>query len=198
MHLVNPDQLAAMTLDLSKVQPGTDLIERFPHLGNLNTLTHCHRKDRNELLWYILLMYDPKSPFKQIIADIKLRKKECAKAAGLKEGPALQRIFDFKDKVFMSILDEWLKSSHNRVWSMIVSNEQVFYEYQERLLTPVESDKGDKDAIQAADLKSKLMDTCDEIHKRLEGYYRELYGDKETAEKMIIEKRWTPESIGSR
>jgi len=193
-QIVSKEQLSRMTIDLSTMDWESPMTEQYPQLQRLSTFADCERPDKDALIRYILLMYDPKSPYKDLISDIKQRKVSCAHAAALEE---CREIFEFLDREFIEMLDEWLKSINSRVWSMIVSNEQVFYEYQSRLLIPVaDSEKGDKETIAAADLKAKLMDTCDEIHNRLEGYYRELYGDKETADKIRQNHRWTPENIG--
>jgi hypothetical protein len=81
---------------------------------------------------------------------------------------------------------------------MIVSSEQTFYEYQQKLLRPVTDADGDKNLLQATQIKSKLMQDCDDINARLESYYRRFYGDDE----VLINKsegfrRFTPEDIAN-
>ena len=80
---------------------------------------------------------------------------------------------------------------------MIVSNEQTFYEYQQRLLEPVDAEK-DKDLLQALQIKSKLMEDCNNINERLDGYYRKLFGEDENVSRSVVKrKRLTPEQIAA-
>ena len=74
------------------------------------------------------------------------------------------------------MVDEFLRKQNNRIWSMIVSNEQTFFEYQTKLLSPVEGER-DKDILQALQIKSKIMDDLNTINDRLDSYYMKLYGE---------------------
>ena len=77
---------------------------------------------------------------------------------------------------------------------MIVSNEEVFYEYQSKLLIKTEEDR-DKDLLQALQIKSKIMSDMDVINDRLESYYGKLYqGDSELIAHVQL-KNISPEEI---
>ena len=98
---------------------------------------------------------------------------------------------------YVEMVDEFLKKQNNRVWSMIVSNEQTFFEYQTKLLRPVDGDK-DKDILQALQIKSKIMDDLNTINERLETYYMKLYGEDDVLLTTIkADKRLTPEFIAN-
>jgi hypothetical protein len=79
---------------------------------------------------------------------------------------------------------------------MIVSHEQTFYEYNERLMKPVDDD-GDakeKDVMATIVLKSKLVQDLKDIHSTLKEYYKEMFEDDDLRDK-VINKRISPETM---
>ena len=89
---------------------------------------------------------------------------------------------------------EFLEDQGNMLVSLIDSNEHTFYEFQRVLLESFDDFRDDKQRIDAIEKKSKLMEQCDIIHNRLDGYYKQLYGDDEIVEKVKA-RRYTPESM---
>jgi hypothetical protein len=55
--------------------------------------------------------------------------------------------------------------------------------------------KNDKDKLSALEIKSKLMNECDAIIKRVEAYEDKLFGDLTDKKEEII--NYTPESIAN-
>ena len=152
----------------------------------------------DKLIKYVLYIYDVNTPLKEHFPDLKIRKEQAALLSGydLKD-ETLNSIFFFTNSKVLSMVDEFLKKQNNRVWSMIVSNEQTFFEYQTKLLRPVDGDR-DKDILQALQIKSKIMDDLNTINERLDSYYMKLYGEDETLlNKIKSDKRLTPEYIAN-
>ena len=93
---------------------------------------------------------------------------------------------------------KYLKYQNNWVWSMVVSNEQAFYEFNQRVMMPVDGSR-DKDILQAINIKTSIMQSQDDIAQRLKKYIRELSGGDEQLEDSIIKrKRLSPESQAKR
>lgn len=159
-------------------------------------------------LRYVLLMYDVNSPMRNHYPDLHKRKEFAASMAGydlMKED--VTTLFEFKIKndqdeyepneVLLGIIVKFLKYQNNWVWSMIVSNEQAFYEYNMRVMMPVEGNK-DKDILQAINIKTQIMSSQDEIYQRLQKYYKDLSGgDNELEEAITKRKRLRPEEIAN-
>ena len=144
-----------------------------------------------------------KSPLKDYFPNISVRKTQAADLAGFNletEENYLDNLYNLTGQYaehFVHCISEYLISQNNRLWSMIVSNEQTFYEYQQRLLEPVDAEK-DKDLLQALQIKSKLMEDCNNINERLDGYYRKLFGEDENVSRSVVKrKRLTPEQIAA-
>mgnify|MGYP006933437131 CR=1 FL=1 len=162
---------------------------------------------------YILLMYDKNSPLKDAYPDIEKRKMFAADIAGFdpdidKEVIEELRTFSRRKKLeggdiavnekgeliiiptddLLECLTKYLIHQSNRVWAMIVANESAFYEYHRKVMTEV-TDGGDKDVLQAVTIKTKLMESMDDIDKRLQGYYRELSGNDRTLEESLTKRK---------
>jgi hypothetical protein len=159
----------------------------------------------NRMLKYVLLMYDMNSPLREYYPELDKRKQFAASMAGYDlDKDDVTGLFDFKIKVedeevaheeLLNIITKYLKYQNNYMWSMIVSNEQAFYEFNKRVMIPVDGQR-DKDILQAVDIKNKLMDAQDTIVQRLQKYFRELTGEDDQLEQAITKrKRLRPENI---
>lgn len=150
------------------------------------------KSSESSMLKYVALMYDKNSPLRQKIANITERKKEAADLAGLKN---TDNIFDLSNDKLVEYINIYLRSQSSKIWAAMVANEEVLWQYQQELLTPIKIYKNDKDKLQALEMKSKLMQECDSIIKRVEAYEEKLFGDnKDEKEKIIV---FTPESIAN-
>src|ERR1017187_9849040 len=112
-----------------------DVLKKYPVLSEVST--------NERLLKYILCLYDPKSPLiRDYRNNVANRKREAARLAGYdlsKDVKFLEDLYSFQNKIAASSAIVFLRDHiHNMLWTMIVSHEQTFYEYNERLLKPVE------------------------------------------------------------
>ena len=173
-----------------------NLTEKYPALIPLMP----KGENGEKILRYILLLYDPKSPLIKDSRNIKTRKQEAARLVGFdlqKDTDFLDSLFAFKNKEAVAKTVLFLKEYiHNRTWSMIVSHEQTFYEYNERLMKPVEDDDKtkEKDVMATIVLKSKLVQDLKDIHSILKEYYKEIFEDDDLREK-VINNRISPETM---
>lgn len=102
-----------------------------------------------------------------------------------------------KNKGVIVLIDDFLRFVNNRIWSMIVSNEETFYEYQRKLLRNVEADR-DKDLLQALQIKGKIMEDLDNINARLEKYYLKMYaGDEDLVKTITARGSISPETLAN-
>lgn len=157
----------------------------------------------DKMIRYVILMYDVKSPIRKHYPELGKRKEFAASIAGydlVKDD--VVALFDFKinEEPYEELLDmiiKYLKYQNNWVWTMIVSNEQAFFEYNRRVMMPVDGNR-DKDILQAINIKTQVMTSQDEIYQRLQRYYRELSGgDSNLEDAIIIRKRLRPEEVAN-
>lgn len=159
-------------------------------------------------LRYVILMYDINSPLRHHYPDLVKRKQFAADMAGYDlNKDDVTTLFEFKIKNdqdeyvpnedMLKMIMKYLKYQNNWVWSMIVSNEQAFYEYNMRVMMPVDGAR-DKDILQAINIKTQIMTSQDEIYQRLQKYYRDLSGGDTQLEEVITKrKRLRPEEIAN-
>jgi hypothetical protein len=164
-----------------------NLFEAVPKLSEFDSFVQCKADDRDELIRYIVLMYDKKSP---IIATNRNPEAKHLEAVRLSK---LNRVGDFSDEI-MDMVIEFLKDQNDLWWALIVSNEATFWDYQRMIAQPIEQFDGDKDRLGATSLKTKLLIDSEQIANRLEAYYPKVF-----IEQRIIEKaksrQLTPETI---
>jgi hypothetical protein len=170
--------------------------KKYPKLKMFKTFDSAN----DSMIKYVLYMYDQNTPLKEQFPELKIRKEQAAVLSGfslIKDNEKLHDVFFFLSDQLINMVDEFLRKQNNRIWSMIVSNEQTFFEYQTKLLSPVEGDR-DKDILQALQIKSKIMDDLNTINDRLDSYYMKLYGEDQELLKVIkADKRLTPEFIAN-
>lgn len=163
---------------------------------------------------YVILMYDISSPMRSMYPDLSKRKDFSASVAGYdldKEKVIVDQLKSLTvdavidgektvapHDVLLDAISAYLKYQNSRLWSMIITNEQSFYEYQRRIMAEIGGEV-DKDALSAVTLKTKLLEAMDDIHRRLEKYYNELTGSDKNLEEVITKRRRiSPESIAVR
>ena len=163
----------------------------------------------DKMLRYVLLMYDQQSPLREYYPELGKRKNFAASIAGYDlDKDDVTELFDFKIKneedeyvpceAMLELIMKYLKYQNNWIWSMIISNEQAFYEFNQRVMMPVDGSR-DKDILQAVNIKTQIMQSQDDIAQRLKKYFRELSGGDEQLEDSIIKrKRLSPESQAKR
>lgn len=184
-HLTDKDFSACVFNPLTK----KELSKAYPDLAKIH--------GNESILRYIVAMYDQNSPLVKMHPELIQRKQVAAAVAGLSNEPEefLDDLFGLKDDEVVRAISLYLKTyGAPKVWMMIVSQEQMFQEYFDRVITPVEAEK-DTDLIRAVELKSKLAAEMDLISTRLEGYYRKLYGDDEELLNQSKALRFTPEMV---
>lgn len=159
------------------------LKEKYPVLGEINI-------DEKSLA-FIAYMYDPGTPLRGRFPEMEQR---VSAAAELSEMEDLGQMWS---EDWVTAVVEFLRAANNRLWTMIISNEETFYEYARRALSPVSTsdDVSDKDILQAATIKSKLLGDMNEIDDRLTGYYRRLTGEDNKLIDAIRVRRLSPEAI---
>lgn len=177
------------------------LLDKHPKLKSIL------KEGDDRMIRYILLMYDQHSPLRHHYPDLFKRKQFAADLAGYDlDKEDVVSVYEFRIKVedgyepyeeLIELIMKYLKYQNNMVWQMIVSNEQAFYEYNRRVMMPVDGAK-DKDILQAVEIKTKIMAAMDDIFQRLQKYKRELTGGDEKLEDVVVKKRLTPESLAKR
>jgi hypothetical protein len=197
------EDFSNLKIPVFSVPENEDIVKYFRELSVLESFYSLPEKDRNKVVKYIVLAYDPYSPcVRNNSSELKKKKDAAAEAAGYKRNPSgkfpdsVLCIMDMSDKLITNAICDYLKYFvNNRLWSLIVVNEQVLSEYITLLMEPVNKGDGDdKKLLEAANTKSKLRDECKSIVSDLDKQYKDLYGENEDL-KEVISKPVRPETM---
>lgn len=176
-----------------------DVFKEYPQLNKIKSIDS--RID-NKLMKYIICVYDYRSPVVVHNRELKIRKQVAAEFCGYDmQKDKLSIIFNIEEDYILQAIDVFLKSFiHSRVWYMITCNENIFWEYGQRMLKPVginDEDSGkkmsEKDIIAAMQAKTKLSEDMAAIDERLDAAYKRLYGNESL--NKFISGATTPERI---
>lgn len=151
---------------------------------------------------YVLVLYDKESPLWMTHPDIVSRKKQAALLAGydiIKEENTLQQMYDLKDLFLAKSTSAFIRYQHSDKLSVLISNEQVLYEMQSRLMGSLTDFKDDKQMIDHYKTKAQLLEEQDKILNLIEKYKQEIWrGDDVGYDKTMnieFDRRTTPEKI---
>jgi hypothetical protein len=164
-----------LCFDIGEAKAGT-LPRSIPDMKVIESWWSCNRNDKDKLIRYIIYMYDKSSPLVKRYNNLDRRKQEAAHLAGYtQDDPSLKTYKDFQDQEFSDMVVDFLIYQNNYTWTMLVSNEQTFYEFQKTLLQESSMIRNDKDKINAIASKSKLMEESDKIVERINSYYKQVF-----------------------
>jgi len=175
-----------------------DIFDAYEQLGKIKAISD---KIDDKLMKYIVCVYDYRSPIVINNRELKIRKQLGAEMAGYNmQSNELTALFNIEYDYVLAAIDTFLKSFiHSRTWYMICSNESAFWEYGQRMLSPVgtiSEDGGkkmsEKDIMAAMALKTKLSEDMLAIDERLDASYKKLYGDDVN---RMVNRGTTPETI---
>lgn len=191
--------------DFNKCLFNPFVVDLFEEYSQLKEIKDISPYISNKLMKYIIAVYDYKSPIVINNRELKIRKQLAAEFAGydlMKDD--LKPIFELSADHVIKAVDLFLKKFiHSRIWYMICCNENIFFEYGQRMLTPVagKSEDGkpmtEKAITEAMVLKTKLSDDMATIDERLDAAYKRLYGGEQvdkflsgstTPERMALER----------
>ena len=145
---------------------------------------------------YILLSFDPESPFVKKYVDIKKRRDAVSDYTGLSnvKKETSDQVMGYSNPDILLMIFEYVQFINNRLWSLITVSESVFQEYTKELLLGVDGDDS-KDKLQALTLKTKILGALDDISAKLDGYYAIFYADNSDLEESVKRVSISPESI---
>jgi hypothetical protein len=180
-----------------------DISKLIPDFGRCKEIASYKGANKNEILKYFVLLYDPKSPLIEQYHDIKERKYEAAVLAGFRLGKdgfsdSVLQIIENKNPFVVDIAEVFLtKIYHGRKYREYQVLYQELDEYS-RMRHESIKETTDKDQLIAAEKKTKLRQACIEIHEQLDKLEKEIFGDNDDMLEMAIKSRYmSPERYAS-
>lgn len=181
-------------------------IDKLKDFEEFKTFRH---KEKAKILQYIEYTYSKESELIQSYPSLKKRKEMAVVKSGLdikddfvQELMELQAINKEEDefvKAITSLINFYLKNQCDNAFEMLISNQQMFWEFQARIRKPMSEDLDEDKALKAVEIKDKLARASEEAHKRIQNLYKEIYGEEDKmqkeAEKIV---RITPELMAQK
>lgn len=154
----------------------------------------------NKVIRYILALYDPKSPLIKGEQNLMRRKEIAAEIAGFdmeKDDVMLAILFEYKYDHVVEMVQNFLKDFVKSMdWALLVSLEQTFWEFQGRLMQPIDRADKDKDLMSAVQTKTKMATDIADIQEKYKTALSKFYGDEEVLIEATTKiRRFTPEGV---
>ena len=165
-----------------------------PNVKRIDFSCLSEYKQKDDIVRYIILMYDKGSRFYLSHKNVSERHAAVASHCGIDSLDDLQDLQLLSINGLPDVVHNILVIQADRVWSLIRMNEQLFVQLQHSLLQSVEGD-GSKDDLVVLDKKNKLMDQMGSIHNRLSELEEELYRPSGTNSDIVRAIRFTPERV---
>lgn len=144
-----------------------------------------------------MAMCDASSPLVKNEPDLSKRKVVAAQLCEIEHCQFSEDLFSNKIDYATRAMNEYMRLyGQNRLWAMIVSETQRFWEYNYRLMKPVDGER-DREILTSLDVKTKLAEELDKMNDRLDNYYKRLYGEDQELMDASRAKKWTPEFIAN-
>jgi hypothetical protein len=198
-----------LLISVHKMDESQDIIEGSSVLMEYEAYRKFKSKFSNQVIKYIVYLYDKNSPLIRDYRDLAERKDAALILAGFTRqhtgqwSKTVRDMKELKNDVVLELILIYMDVQHHMKMDMIHVFEQMFLEYREHLLRPVtitnnQGAKEQKDMLAAVDQKKKLREECMAIKKDLDILYEEVYGDNEDLLSNEIQmelRRSTPETV---
>lgn len=160
-------------------------------------LTSVHKQKLVKAIKYLVYMYDKGSPLVPKYPDILERKDKAVSLAGLTKQynkDIIEAVTELQEP-FFTILMSMLKKQNEPVFSMLVTQEELFHECMANMLKPV-IEESSSDELNALKKKGDVSDLMEQTIDRIDRFRSRYYGsDDDLAEKGRKYYQTTPEQM---
>ncbi len=170
-----------------------DLFKEYPSLDGFKDIIS---DNPDAILKFIIMAFDPGSPLIKDFPDARMRKEEAALLASVKN---VDEVVSFSNSKYVEAANWYLRHYVRSLdWAVIQANLETFWEYQQRLMTPIEREEKSKerDMMAAIQVKSKLAEDLSVISERIQKHMKQFYSDDDLL-KAETKLRFTSENIAS-
>ena len=144
-----------------------------------------------KVIKYFCYCYDSKSPFVTEIEEVSQRKELALEEAGIDDEEQIESLLQLDNEQYILLLTAMMKAQKDRLFRLIVVNEEAFTEYETSVFKRLTAEK-DKDLMQALITKDKILESLHQIGERLDVYYRKFFNNEEEVIKKVS---FTPEGM---
>jgi len=172
------------------------LLSQYPRISEIIDPVWAVDPHLDNLLRYIILMYDVNSPLIKDEKDLNYRKGIAANIAGfdMEDQGFLDAVYSFTHPFLVELTIKFLiRFIKSKEFTAIVVVENCFWESVSKLMEPIKGTSSNE-ILQAVQKKAAIKTEIDNDMARLEKYYRSFYGEDEVLEEKG-KRRITAESV---
>lgn len=169
--------------DACQFNPLTDrkLLEAYPRLSEIVLPEWSADGSLDNILRYVILVYDPKSLLVYNERDLNFRKGVAADLAGfdMQDTGFMEDIYNCAHPYITELIIRYLQRfCKSREWAAICALESAFWESIRKVIEPI-SGKNSKEELENVQKKSTIKCEINDDIQRLEGLYKKFLGEDE-------------------
>lgn len=152
------------------------------------------------IMRYTIMIYDPKSGLVSGERDLNYRKGIAAELAGLdvEDEQIMTSIYTCNYPNLVEYTVRYLRRYvRSKEWAAIAAYEYKFWEAIKLIMKPIDTDKSDREQLDAANKKDVLSESIDQGLTKLASLYRTFFGEDDELEHKA-KKRMTPELMAEK
>lgn len=168
------------------------VLDKYPELLRYKSIADVKDIDGlDEILRYLIYLYDPNTDLNQECPDLKDRKTEACSLAGL-NGDDFQKICDMGEPFISLITCLLCEVYHNRKNMEWHTTQQELLDFTRLRWSKVDA------ATLSVKQRSDLSKFCDEANKKMDILEEEIFGDHEDVKVKVTVDRWySPEKFAA-
>ena len=207
------ERFSKLKFPIHTLPEGKSVLEALPILKTYKAFDMYKGKYKDQVIKYVIYLYDKNSDLIEEYPDIRDRKEEAARLAGFEMKTkyqdsrpvtfwpepisfAMNGRFDHDQGVgIFKMIIAYLMMQNNAAWTELSVLEQEYQEYIELRFKGITGEK-DKEVIEAATKKDKLREACQLMVDKIKSYQDQLFGDNEDVSDQTTQLRLTkPEQL---
>lgn len=171
------------------------ILEAYPKLCEI-VLPDWNDEYIDQILRYIIMVYDPKSPLVLNERDMNYRKGVAAGLVGLEGDDICESLFNSTHVYSADLIVRYLiRFVRSKEWAAICAFESAYTESIKEVIEPI-SGKSSKERLDSVQKKAAVKEEIIKDIERLDKLYKTFFGEDEELQKKA--KRLTPELMATR
>ncbi|HEV3223856.1 MAG TPA: hypothetical protein VGZ90_13300 [Puia sp.] len=173
------------------------MLQEYPRLSEIVAPEWADDPYLDNLLRFVVMVYDPKSPLVINERDLNYRKGIAAELAmfNMEEEEVLQSIYNQNHPFIADLITKYLmRFAKSKEFAAICAIDFKYWESIKRLMIPISEGK-DKDVLSAVQIKAAISEELDKDIQRLDSYTNKFFG--EDTELVKKKGKLTPELMSN-
>jgi hypothetical protein len=171
------------------------LLDAYPKLAEIID-AEWYDEYLDNILRYMLIVYDPKSPLISYERDLNYRKDIAVQLAKLEDETLAASVINSTHKYSPMLFIKYLmRFARSKEWAAICAFESSFWESIKEVIEPI-SGKNSREKLDSVQKKAAIKEEIEKDIRRLDALYRTFFGEDEELQNKA-KRRLTPEMIAN-